>query len=98
LNAANIPCHVSEKSVKVMELAVKCAKDANLNAISDSLSGFALARASLTAAAANVRINVNSLGDRSAGEKMIKEIVGYEKQADKLEKEIHKVMKERGGI
>ena len=98
LNAAYIPLHVSEDAVKVMELALKCAKNGNLNAISDSMSGFAMARASLTAAGYNVRININSLEDKSAGEKMLTELAELEKKADKLEKEIRKVMKDRGGI
>jgi glutamate formiminotransferase/formiminotetrahydrofolate cyclodeaminase len=98
LNAAHIPLDVSTAAVKVMELALKCAKDGNLNAISDSMSGFSMARAALTAAGCNVRINLNSLEDKSAGEKMLKDLEKLEKEADKLEKEIRKVMKERGGI
>ncbi len=98
LNAAHIPLNVSEDAVKVMELALKCAQRANANAISDSMSGFAMSRAALTAAGYNVRINVNSLEDKSAGEKMLKELSELEKKADKLEKEIRAVMKERGGI
>ena len=98
LNAAHIPLNVAEDAVKVMELALKCAKDANLNAISDSMSGFAMSRAALTAAGYNVKININSLEDKSAGEKMLKELAALEKKADKLEKEIRAVMKDRGGI
>jgi glutamate formiminotransferase/formiminotetrahydrofolate cyclodeaminase len=98
LNAAHIPLHVAEDVVKVMELALKCAKDGNVNAISDSMSGFAMSRAALTAAAYNVRININSLEDRSAGDKMLKELAQLEKEADKLEKEIRAVMQARGGI
>jgi len=98
LNAAHVPLHVAEGAVKVMDLALKCAKHANLNAISDSMSGFAMARASLTAAGYNVRININSLEDKSVGEKMLTELADLEKKADKLEKEIQSVMKERGGI
>jgi glutamate formiminotransferase / formiminotetrahydrofolate cyclodeaminase len=98
LNAAHIPLHVCEDVVKVMELALKCAERGNINAISDSMSGFAMARAALTAADYNVKINVNSLEDKSAGAKMLKEITTLEKKADKLEKEIRAVMKERGGI
>jgi len=98
LNAAHIPLHVSEDAVKVMELALKCAKDASLNAISDSLSGFAMSRAALTAAGYNVRININLLEDKSAGDKMLKELAALEVKADKLEKEIRETMKERGGI
>jgi glutamate formiminotransferase/formiminotetrahydrofolate cyclodeaminase len=98
LNAAHIPLHVCKNAVKVMELALKCAKDGNLNAISDSMSGFAMARAALTAAGYNVKINIHSLEDKSAGGKMLEELSELEKQADKLEKEIRKAMKERGGI
>jgi glutamate formiminotransferase/formiminotetrahydrofolate cyclodeaminase len=98
MNAANIPLHVADDAVKVMELALKCAQHANLNAISDSMSGFAMCRAALTAAGYNVRINIHSLEDQAPGDKMIKELSGLEKKADKLEKEIRKVMKDRGGI
>src|SRR5258706_3420346 len=98
LNAANIPLHVADDAVKVMELALKCAQHANLNAISDSMSGFAMSRAALTAAGYNVRININSLEDKSPGDKMLKELGALEKKADKLEKEIRKVMKDRGAI
>lgn len=98
LNAAHIPLHVAEHAVKVMELALKCAKSGLQSAISDAMSGFAMARASLTAAGYNVRININSLADRSLGERMLSELAELESEADKLEGEIQTVMKERGGI
>lgn len=99
LNAANVPLHVADDAVRVMGLALKCAKHANVNAISDAMSGFAMCRAALTAAGYNVRINIKSLGDvSSAGGKMLKELTELEAKADKLEKEIQSVMKERGGI
>lgn len=98
LNAANIPLHSAQKSVKIMELAIKCAEHGNINAISDALSGFAMSRASLTAAAYNVRINIHSLPDKSAGDDYLSELAELEKKADKLETKIRKVMKERGGI
>ena len=98
INAAHVPIHTVKNSVKVMELAARCAKDGNLNAISDAMSGAAMAHAALTAAGYNVRINLNSLEDKSAGEKMLKELADLEKQADRIEKEIRKTMQERGGI
>ncbi|MBV6451594.1 MAG: hypothetical protein MHPDNHAH_02338 [Anaerolineales bacterium] len=98
LNAAHIPLHSAQRSVKIMELAVKCAEHGNLNAISDALSGFAMSRASLTAAAYNVRINVHSLPDKSAGDEYLNELAEQEKKADVLEEKIRKIMKERGGI
>ena len=98
MNAAHIPLHSAERSVKIMELALKCAEHGNLNAISDALSGFAMSRASLTAAAYNVRINIHSLPDKSAGDGYLSELVELETKADALETKIRKVMKERGGI
>ncbi|HXF84249.1 MAG TPA: glutamate formimidoyltransferase [Anaerolineales bacterium] len=98
LDAARVPLHVAGDAVKVMELALKCARHGLQSAMSDAMSGFALARAALTAAGYNVRININSLEDKSRGEKMLKELADLEQQADELEKEIRKVMKERGGI
>jgi glutamate formiminotransferase/formiminotetrahydrofolate cyclodeaminase len=98
LNAARVPLHTVRNAVKVMELAGRCAKDGNLNAISDAMSGSALARASLTAAGYNVRINLNSLEDKSAGKQMLIELLDLETQADGLEKEIRRTMDERGGL
>ncbi|HCR69985.1 MAG TPA: glutamate formimidoyltransferase, partial [Anaerolineae bacterium] len=97
MNAAYVPLQSVQRSVKIMELAIKCAEHGNLNAISDAMSGFAMSRASLTAAAYNVRINIHSLPDKSAGDEYLKELADLEKKADKLEKEIRKIMKERGG-
>jgi formiminotetrahydrofolate cyclodeaminase len=98
LNAARVPLRVAKNAVKVMDLALKCAKEANINAISDSMSGFAMARAALTAAGYNVKINLNSLADKSAGEKMLEELKEIGSKAEELENEIRKTMSERGGI
>src|SRR6266498_1107882 len=97
LNAAHMPLHVAEHVLKVMELALKCAKKGNVNAISDAMSGFAMCRASLTAAGYNVRININSLEEKSVGDRMLEELKELEARADELEKEIRKTMIERGG-
>jgi glutamate formiminotransferase / formiminotetrahydrofolate cyclodeaminase len=98
LNAAHVPLDTAAHSVKVMELAAVCARDGNLNAISDAMSALALARAALTAASYNVRINLNSLEDKAVGETMLKELRDLEKKADKIEKEIRKTMEDRGGV
>ncbi|MBI2759661.1 MAG: glutamate formimidoyltransferase [Chloroflexi bacterium] len=98
VNAAHIPLDTVKAALKVMELAAMLVKDANLNAISDAMSGAAMTRAAITAAGCNVRINLNTLEDKSAGEKMLKELKELEKKADKIEKEIRKTMEERGGV
>jgi formiminotetrahydrofolate cyclodeaminase len=77
---------------------LKCVQRANINAISDSMSGFAISRAALTAAGFNVKININSLEDKSPGDNLLLELAELEIEADKLEKEIRKVMQFRGGI
>lgn len=98
LNAARVPLEAVRKAVKVMELALLAAKDGNLNAISDAASGATMARAGLAAAAHNVRINLTSLDDKSAGRKMLVELRKLEKQARVLERDIRQVMQTRGGI
>jgi glutamate formiminotransferase/formiminotetrahydrofolate cyclodeaminase len=98
MNAVHVPLQVAEGAVKVMELAIRCAKDGNVNAISDSLSGAAMARAALTAAAYNVRINLNSLDDKSLGKRPLKGLGDLEKKAEKIDKEIRSMIQERGEL
>lgn len=98
LNAARIPSHVAQRAVKVMELALKCAQSGLLSAASDAMSGFAMARASLTAAGYNVRINLASLDDQSLGERMLSELTELEAEANRLEGEIQAAIKARGGF
>jgi formiminotetrahydrofolate cyclodeaminase len=62
------------------------------------MSGFVMSRAALTAAGYNVKINLNSLEEKSVGEKLLNELKELEVKADELEKEIRKTMEERGGI
>ena len=98
LNAARVPLHTVADAVKVMDLAARCATDGNLNAISDAMSGAAMARAAITAAGYNVRINLNSLSDKLSGVSMLDELMQLEKKAEGIEKEIRKTMQERGGV
>ena len=98
LNAAHVPLHVSKNAVKAMALAVRCAEIGNLNAISDAASGVAMSRAALTAAGYNIRINVNSLPNKSAGAPLLKELSSIESQADTIEEKLRTIMKTRGGL
>lgn len=96
LNAAHVPLHVAEDAVKVMELALMCVESANLNAISDAATAAAIAKAGVTAAGYNVRINVAALPDPSAGVHYIDQIRELESQAVGIEKAIRERLKERG--
>jgi formiminotetrahydrofolate cyclodeaminase len=98
VNAAYVPLHVAEGAVKVMELALRCVESANANAISDAASAAAMARAGLTAAGYNVRINVASLPDPSAGELFLSQVRELEAQVVEIEKSIREKIQERGGF
>ena len=96
LNAAHVPLHVAEDAVKVMELALMCVESGNVNAISDAATAAAMAKAGLTAAGYNVRINVAALADPSTGEHFIQQIRELEAQAAGIEKNIREKLQERG--
>ena len=98
LNAARVPLSVTRKALRVMELGAIVTASGNLNAISDGASGAALARAALTAAGTNVRINVNSLVDKASGSLLLAELKKIETQALTLESEIRKSLETRAGF
>ncbi len=98
MNAARVPLHTVSNAVKVMDLAARCAKDGNINAISDAMSGAAMARAAVTAAAYNVRINLDSLAEKSLGQNMLDELQDLERRANAIEQEIRQTMEERAHI
>ncbi|MEK6256788.1 MAG: glutamate formimidoyltransferase [Chloroflexota bacterium] len=96
--AAEVPLATAAKSVEVMQLAVQAAEFGNTNAITDAGTAAAFAKAALTGAALNVRINLNSLDSKTVVRKLTKELSALEKQAAKLEKQIQTHLKDRGGI
>jgi glutamate formiminotransferase/formiminotetrahydrofolate cyclodeaminase len=95
LNAAHIPLRTAAGAVRVMKLAAQCARDGNLNAISDAMSGAVMARAALTAAGYNVRVNLQGLADRVNSERMLQDLGELEKHADAIEKEIRATVEKR---
>ena len=98
LNAAHVPLHTAAGSLRVMELAAKCAKHGNLSAASDAMSGAILAHAALKAAGYNVRINLQTLEDKTTAAKMLGELADLEKQAEALEQEMHTAVFERAQL
>jgi glutamate formiminotransferase/formiminotetrahydrofolate cyclodeaminase len=98
LNAAHIPLHVAQKAVKVMDLAVRCVEVANINTITDAASGAAMAKAAITAAGYNVRVNVNNLPNPSTGQHFLEQLKTVEEKASQTEMRLQQIMIERGGI
>ena len=70
----------------------------NLNAISDAASSAALARASLTGAGLNVRINCLNLADQTPVAGFLAEVNALEGQAAEKEAELKTSLVERGHL
>ena len=98
MNAARVPLAVARNALRVVELSAIVVATGNLNAISDGASGAAMGRAALTAAGTNVRINVNSLVDKTPGLAFLEELNKIETQALRLEAEIRKSLENRAGF
>ena len=98
LNAAHVPLHVAKNSVKVMALAVRCAEVGNLECHQRRSFRLCDGRAALTAAGYNVRINVNSLPDKSTGKHLLEELASVESQAATIQEKLTRIMDSRGGL
>ncbi len=98
LQAARVPLKVAGMAARVIELAAQIVALGNLNAISDGASGAAMARAALTAAGYNVRINLNSLQDKAAAAGLLEALKTFEARANAAEGQIRLSLETRGGI
>jgi len=98
LQAARVPLEVARQSVEVMQLASEVIAQGNLNAISDGASAAAQARAALTGAGYNVRINLLSLPGNTQGTSLLAELKNLQAQANAIEEQIHHQLQQRGGL
>ena len=98
LHAAQVPLETARMAVEVIELAVQAVELGNLNAISDGATGAALARAALTGAGYNVRINVTGLQDQTTAQALIDEVRTLEARANEQEAKIKHALVVRGGM
>ena len=88
IGASEVPLETARACAAVAELAAEAAEQGNANAVSDAGVAALLAEAACRGAAYNVRINVNSLADKSAGralaqaaEEFVKETAAHAKRA-----------------
>ena len=98
LKAAQVPLDVAGKAVEVMELAAQVVSAGNLNAISDGATGTALARAALTSAGYNVRINVTSLKDQETAQSLLMKLHDLERRAAAVDEKVRADLIGRGGM
>jgi glutamate formiminotransferase / formiminotetrahydrofolate cyclodeaminase len=97
-DAIDVPAKVAHISVSVMELALQAANQGNLNAISDAGSAVALARAALTGAGLNVRINCLNLKDPAAVQIHKDSLTALEQRAAEIETQLRQALSGRGNI
>lgn len=98
LEAARQPLLVAGLAEECLRLAREAARLGNPNAISDAGTAAALARASLTGAGLNVRINVHTLGTNKEGARLLAELHSLEVRAAQVENEVRVQVQTRGGL
>jgi glutamate formiminotransferase/formiminotetrahydrofolate cyclodeaminase len=98
LHAAEIPLSVAQKAVEILRLSGEAVEHGNLNAISDAGSAVALAGASLTGAALNVRINATALMDTQLSDRLVTQIKEIEGIGNGLLQDLRGRIAERGGL
>jgi len=98
LYASQVPLQTARDAVRVMDLALQVARMGNTNAITDGASGAAMARAALTSAGYNVRINLSSLKDKAQADVLLMELKALEARAAELDAAVKEVLIERGGL
>ncbi len=94
LAATLVPMGVANKSLRVLELAEQVIRYGNVSALSDGATGAALAKAAITGAGYNVRINTTELPQDLAAT-YLAELAGIEHQVMEIDARIQVVLRER---
>ncbi len=94
LLATQAPMGVANKSLRVLELAEQVIHIGNVSALSDAATAAALARAAISGAGYNIRINARELPD-SLARPFLAELNGIEQQGTAVEGRIQTALHER---
>jgi glutamate formiminotransferase/formiminotetrahydrofolate cyclodeaminase len=95
LLATQAPMTVAHKSLRVLELAEQVIQFGNITSLSDGAVGATLARAAITGAGYNIRINARDLPQNLANP-YLSELAGIEQQAAEIESRIRTLLHHRG--
>ncbi len=98
IQAIRIPLQVAGMIPELMDLALLVASKGNINAISDAGTAGAFAKAVVSGAGLNVRINCKNLTDQKSAQKYLKEIRLIESQVSEKSQSLQKVLKERADL
>jgi glutamate formiminotransferase/formiminotetrahydrofolate cyclodeaminase len=95
LLATQVPIGVANRSLRVLELVEQVIRFGNESALSDGATGAALAKAAITGAGYNIRINTRDLPTNLATP-YLTELAGIERQAQEIDSRIQSALHERG--
>jgi len=98
LEAARVPLETAQMALSVMHLAETACALGNLNAITDAATAAQLAAASLTAAAANVSINIRGLDDVRSKEEFNQELASLKQEKEAILTRVAQSVTERSEI
>jgi glutamate formiminotransferase / formiminotetrahydrofolate cyclodeaminase len=98
LFAAKIPLDVAKKSLAVYQSAMTVVEKGNLNAISDGATAASLAKAAITAAGLNVRVNLAAYPDNSDASVYLSELAQLEKSLTTLEVTLKQILLQRNNL
>jgi glutamate formiminotransferase/formiminotetrahydrofolate cyclodeaminase len=98
IGAIRVPLKVARLSLEAMKLALLVCRQGNTNAISDGATGATLARAALTGAGYNIRINCKGLQDHGLAAQFFADLQELEKKADEIQKALTETLIERGSF
>ncbi len=98
LLAATVPLETARKALSVMQLAESAVASGNLNAITDAATAAHLAAAGLTAAAANVSINIAGLEDEKARSNFQSEMDSLKLEKEAILTRVAQLVTERSQI
>ncbi len=98
IHTLQVSLDVARKTVEVMSLAERCAQIGNLSAIADAAAAVSIARAALTAAGYNARVNADTLQKKANGESFIFELDALEGRAARINRQARHILRERAGI
>jgi glutamate formiminotransferase/formiminotetrahydrofolate cyclodeaminase len=93
-----VPLSVAVLAAQAAELGAEAAEVGNVNAISDAASAVALARAALSAAALNVRINARSLADPLAAADWERRLNEAEQRAEAAGQRVTLALRSRSAL
>ncbi len=97
VEAARVPLMVAQKVLAVLELAADVAELGNVNALTDVGTAAAMARAALSGASLNVRINLTSLQDQKTAGARMDELSTLEDRAAMLIERVRTALQDRVG-